>query len=102
MKTILLAATVTALLSPSAFAATPEPISPHSFSANVSLTNDYRFRGYTQTNMRPAIQGGFDYSHASGFYLGNWNSNVADEVFGNNIEMDVYGGYSTSFGALGV
>nr|MBF0682085.1 hypothetical protein [Pseudomonas sp.] len=54
MKTILLAAIVTALLSPSAFAATPEPVSPHSFSANVSLTNDYRFRGYSQTNMRPA------------------------------------------------
>lgn len=105
MKKPLLAATLTVLLSPAAFAATADTAdatSPHSFSANVNLTNDYRFRGYSQTNMRPAIQGGFDYAHASGFYLGNWNSNVADEVFGNDIEMDVYGGYSTTFGDIGL
>ena len=26
---------------------------------------------------KPAIQGGFDYAHASGFYLGTWASNVS-------------------------
>ena len=103
MKKALLAATLAMVTSPAAFAADGGAgVSPHSFSANVALVNDYRFRGYTQTNMRPAIQGGFDYAHASGFYVGNWNSNVADDVFGNDIEMDLYGGYSTTFGDLGL
>jgi uncharacterized protein (TIGR02001 family) len=49
----------------------------HTFTANVSLVSDYRYRGISQTNLRPAIQGGFDYSHASGFYVGNWNSSIS-------------------------
>ena len=27
------------------------------------------------------IQGGFDYAHSSGFYVGNWNSNVSERRF---------------------
>lgn len=105
MQKTLLAASLCLLATPAAFAqASAETTqSPHSFSANVSLVSDYRFRGYTQTNLRPAIQGGFDYAHASGFYVGNWNSNVADDLFpGGNIEMDLYGGYARTFGKLGV
>ena len=41
--------------------------------ANVTVVNDYRYRGMTQSNYKPAIQGGFDYAHESGFYIGNWN-----------------------------
>ena len=51
--------------------------SPHNFTANVSLTSNYVFRGISQSSGGPAIQGGFDYSHASGFYLGTWASNVS-------------------------
>jgi len=73
--------------------------SPHSFSANVGFFSDYAFRGVSQTDEDPAIQGGFDYSHSSGFYLGTWGSNVE---FGNaNREWDVYGGYAGSMGDLG-
>ncbi len=82
-------------------AAAPDPApSPHALSANVTVVSDYRFRGIAQTYRGPAIQGGFDYSHASGFYLGNWDSNVASQVYigGAGIEMDVYGGYKRSFG----
>ena len=43
----------------------------------MSIVSDYRFRGISQTYLGPAIQGGIDYSHPSGFYVGNWNSNVA-------------------------
>jgi len=72
-------------------AATPEaPASP--FTANVSLTTNYKFRGQDQGTGRyfsPAVQGGFDWAQ-NGFYLGNWNSNVS---FAGNIEMDLYGGY---------
>jgi uncharacterized protein (TIGR02001 family) len=41
------------------------------------LASDYVFRGISQSQRQPAIQGGFDYSHASGFYVGTWASNVA-------------------------
>jgi uncharacterized protein (TIGR02001 family) len=53
------------------------PASPHTFTGNVGVVNDYVFRGLTQTNGKPAIQGGFDYSHASGFYAGTWLSNIS-------------------------
>ncbi|MBU4611190.1 hypothetical protein IMZ29_11795 [Achromobacter sp. GG226] len=104
-KALLAAAVLSTLGSSAAFAqaSTAASTSPHTFSANVGLVSDYRFRGFTQTNLRPAIQGGFDYEHASGFYLGNWNSNVADELFpGGNIEMDFYGGYKHQFGDVGL
>lgn len=76
-------------------AQTPAPAaSPHTLTANIALVSDYRFRGLSQTFQRPALQGGFDYSHASGLYLGNWNSNVSSSLYPNgNLEMDFYGGY---------
>lgn len=69
---------------------------------NVALTSDYRFRGISQTNKKPAFQGGFDFAHESGVYVGNWNSNV-DSGFlaGANLEMDFYGGFRGSFDAFG-
>jgi uncharacterized protein (TIGR02001 family) len=88
-------------------AQTPAPAdstpSPHTLTGNVTLVSDYRFRGISQTYEGPAVQGGFDYSHSSGFYLGNWNANVASQVYtgGSGIEMDVYGGYRRSFGGFG-
>ena len=45
--------------------------------ANVTVTNDYRYRGISQSNFKPAIQGGFDYAHESGLYIGNWNSSIS-------------------------
>jgi len=68
--------------------------SPHEITGNVSLNTDYRYRGVSQTFKGPAIQGGFDYAHSSGAYLGTWASNVDSEFLnGANIEIDVYGGY---------
>ncbi|MBE0616861.1 MAG: hypothetical protein IH608_02885, partial [Proteobacteria bacterium] len=61
------------------------------FSGNVAMTSDYVFRGISQTDSNPAIQGGFDYASPVGLYVGTWASNVA---FGGNIEMDWYGGFS--------
>ena len=77
-------------------AAAPEP-SP--VTANVTVTNDYRYRGITQSNYQPAIQGGFDYAHESGLYIGNWNStinwisNATNNGIKAPIEMDFYGGF---------
>lgn len=70
-----------------------------SLSGNATIVNDYRFRGYSQTNFRPAVQVGFDLSHSSGFYVGNWNSNVSDYVFPEgNLEMDFCGGWKGEVG----
>lgn len=45
-------------------------------SANVALTSDYVWRGVSQNQQDPALQGGFDYGHDAGFYAGVWGSNV--------------------------
>lgn len=70
----------------------------YTLTANVSLATQYRYRGLMQTDNKPAIQGGFDFTHESGFYLGNWDSNISWLSDSNPdvsapIEMDFYGGY---------
>ncbi|HEX6828185.1 MAG TPA: TorF family putative porin, partial [Burkholderiales bacterium] len=95
-----------------------EEASPHSFTANVGLYSQYIFRGLTQTNEDPALQGGFDYSYAIpntpvNFYLGTWASNISwlKENFssvangtqgqyseGGSLEWDFYGGFKGNFG----
>lgn len=68
---------------------------------NITLTSDYKFRGYTQTNYKPALQGGFDYALPGGFYVGNWNSSIEQSLYGGaSLESDVYGGYKGKLGAL--
>jgi uncharacterized protein (TIGR02001 family) len=79
----------------------PEP--EYTFTGNAGLFSDYRFRGYTQTGYGPAFQGGADFAHKSGFYIGNWNSNVEQGAFnGATLEMDFYGGYKHDFGPVGL
>lgn len=75
---------------------------PGDFSANVSFTSDYLFRGQSQTDENPAVQGGFDWAHDIGLYFGIWGSNVDfDDGDQALIEIDYYGGYSnTIFDAL--
>ncbi len=67
---------------------------------NFTLTSDYRFRGISQSFKLPAVQGGIDWAHDSGFYLGNWNSSVSGNQFPNgaSLEMDFYGGYKFPVG----
>jgi uncharacterized protein (TIGR02001 family) len=102
-------------------AAAAEPQSPHTLTANVGVFSQYIFRGLTQTNQEPAVQGGFDYSYAfSGapvtFYVGTWGSNIswlrenasvatAFGTFGTgtysgggSLELDLYGGLRGNFG----
>ncbi len=75
------------------------PASPHTVTGNLSFVSDYQYRGVSQTDEDPAIQGGFDYAHSSGMYAGVWGSNV--EFGAANLELDVYGGYSGTSGDLG-
>lgn len=97
-KLLLISASLGTLVIPAA-PALAQATSPHTVSANIGLVSDYRFRGISQTFKNPAVQGGFDYSHSSGFYLGNWNSNVSGVQFPNgaSLEMDFYGGWKTTF-----
>ncbi len=80
------------------------PAGPHTLTGNIGLFSSYRFRGIDQTFGQPALQGGFDYAHSSGFYLGNWNSNVSSGAGfpDGNLEMDFYGGYKAAFGDFGL
>lgn len=87
----LLAAT---LASTQATAAEPD----YTLSYNIGATTDYRFRGISQTSFKPALQGGADFSHKSGVYLGVWGSNVnwVKDFAGatdGSLEVDLYGGY---------
>jgi uncharacterized protein (TIGR02001 family) len=107
MKKLVHALVLTGLVAVPALATAAEE-SPHSLSGNITLTSDYVFRGVSQTQGGPAIQGGFDYSHASGFYVGTWASNVewvstgaAPYKENNSMEIDLYGGYRGSMGDVG-
>ena len=83
---------------PAAPAAEAAPASPLSF--NVGVTSDYLFRGVSQTHGKPALQGGVDYAHPSGFYVGAWASSITwvkDWVGSGSVELDVYGGYKNTF-----
>jgi uncharacterized protein (TIGR02001 family) len=67
-------------------------------SGSLSLTSDYVFRGVSQTNEDPALQGGLEYAHDSGFYVGAWASNVSwlSDIPGDvssSLELDGYLGY---------
>ncbi|MEY2776561.1 MAG: hypothetical protein RLY30_659 [Pseudomonadota bacterium] len=76
----------------------------YTLAGNFGLTSDYRYRGVSQTDLKPAVQGGIDYTDKSGFYLGNWNSSVSEwtSFNGAGIEMDFYGGYRFSAGDVAV
>jgi uncharacterized protein (TIGR02001 family) len=63
-------------------------------SGNVTLATDYRFRGISQLDRSPAVQGGFDVEWENGFYLGTWASNVS--FSGGALELDAYAGFAGS------
>lgn len=90
MKNLIKAASATLLTS-----ALIAPAAQAEITANVALTTDYVWRGISQNQEDPALQGGFDYAHDSGFYLGAWAANVN---FGEaSTELDLYAGWSTEF-----
>jgi uncharacterized protein (TIGR02001 family) len=64
--------------------------------ANVGLSSDYRFRGISQSNTGAAVQGGIDYAHSSGLYLGNWNSSISSAWKGSDssgAQSNLYAGW---------
>lgn len=87
MKTFSKALVAASLMSTSGIAAAD-------FSANAAITSDYRFRGVSQSEQDPAIQGGIDFSQ-NGIYLGAWGSTIDFGSFDPDadLEVDLYGGY---------
>ena len=68
-------------------------------SFNVGAFSDYRYRGISQTRLKPAVQAGVDYS-AGGLYLGAWASTIkwVKDAYGDaQVEVDLYGGYKGEF-----
>jgi uncharacterized protein (TIGR02001 family) len=98
-RIILLAALATVTALPAVSHA--EDASPLSF--NIGAVTDYRYRGISQSRLKPAIQGGADYASASGIYVGTWASTISwikdagtiGNVDSGNapLEIDLYGGY---------
>jgi uncharacterized protein (TIGR02001 family) len=113
-KSLITTAVLGALAAPSfVFAAEAAPDLTVAY--NVGLYSQYIFRGLTQTNNKPALQGGVDLTHSSGLYLGAWGSNISwltdgtgegeTKYYksGGSLELDIYGGYRYTFGSgLGI
>lgn len=108
-KTLISGLIASAFATGSVYAQTPAaaaPASDHTLTGNVGLYSQYIFRGLTQTNRKPALQGGFDYSHSSGIYVGTWASNISwlrdatpsSYSSGASLEWDFYGGFKGNFG----
>lgn len=100
-KLIATAAAATALAAPTAPALAED--SPFELTANVGLFSQYVFRSIRQTGGNPAVQGGFDFAHKSGFYAGTWASNVSwlqdfDLYSRSSLEWDFYGGFKSNIG----
>lgn len=86
----------------SAFAQAKAPEPDFTLSYNVGAVSDYRYRGIMQSHGKPALQGGVDFAHKSGLYLGAWGSTInwisescksVGTSCGKSAEVDLYGGY---------
>ncbi|WP_136413675.1 MULTISPECIES: TorF family putative porin [Oxalobacteraceae] len=95
MKKLILASAVLAVFAGS-HAQAEEKKPDHEISFNASVVSDYRYRGISQTRLKPALQGGADYTHnPTGFYAGTWLSTIKwikDAGGDGNVEWDIYGG----------
>jgi len=76
-----------------------DPPAPFEVSANIGVVSDYRFRGISYSDRKPAIQGGIDVSHETGLFTGTWITTLSDNG-GANLEVDLYGGYAGSAAGL--
>ncbi len=93
-KSIVLATAVAAVLTSGVAAA--------DLSANATIASNYIWRGVSQTFDQAAGQGGIDWGHKSGFYVGTWVSNVDfAPVERDGYEMDVYAGFAGEAGSIG-
>jgi uncharacterized protein (TIGR02001 family) len=103
-------ATLFTVVASAAFAQAKAPEPDYNLSYNVGLTTDYRYRGISQTSRKPAVQGGLDFAHKNGLYIGAWASSIdwikddgktaAVDAGNTRLELDIYGGYKGSAGPV--
>ena len=76
------AAAVPATGDPAMPAAAEDTAPPPAITINggATLVSDYRFRGISQTNLQPAIQGSITLTHSSGLYATVWSSSTSGYV----------------------
>jgi len=98
VATTILSATLTAV---PAFA---DEASPVTITGSATLTSEYRLRGISQTDRDRAVQAGITVSHASGFYIGTWGSNLpgAGPFGGDSMELDLLAGCTKAVGGVTV
>jgi len=106
-KSLLLTAVLSALYLPTisyaeeAPAAEAAPASPWTLTTNVGIVSNYYARGVSQSWNMPAVQGGVDIAHSSGFYAGAWGSSISERTYvGASTEIDVYAGYNGTISAV--
>ncbi|PPC79734.1 MAG: hypothetical protein CTY35_12340, partial [Methylotenera sp.] len=109
-KSLLSLAVLSALVAPSFASAaeeaaeaavTKEAEPTWTLSSNIGLVSDYYVRGVSQSWHKPALQGGVDLTHSSGFYTGIWGSSISPNTFPDaSLEIDAYAGYNGSISAI--
>lgn len=98
----------TALAATPAFADETDPPSDFTVTGSAAVVSQYRFRGLSQSNNQPVIQGSMTLSHSSGFYVSVWGSSASSNGFSDSpidiggTEIDVYGGFAHELGGSGV
>lgn len=105
LTTTLLAGTV--LAATPAFADETDPPSAITITGSAAIVSQYRFRGISQSNNKPAVQASITVSHESGFYISTWGSSTNGDVFVSPIapggtEIDIYGGWTKDLGGVKV
>lgn len=100
IKTTFNAIALVCTISGAAFGQTKAPEPDYTLSYNIGATTDYRYRGISQSSVRPAIQGGADLTFKNGAYLGAWASTISwiknatsPSQAKGPVELDLYGGY---------
>jgi uncharacterized protein (TIGR02001 family) len=101
------------LLAGTVLAATPaladetDPPSAITITGSAAIVSQYRFRGISQSNNKPAVQASITVAHESGFYISTWGSSTANDFTTSPIapggtEIDVYGGWTKDLGGVKV
>ncbi|MFM5916237.1 MAG: TorF family putative porin [Novosphingobium sp.] len=91
-----------------AFADETDPPSDFTVTGSATVASQYRFRGLSQSNNQPVVQGSMTVSHASGLYVSVWGSSASSNEFVDSpidiggTEIDVYGGYAKELGGVKV
>lgn len=82
----------------------PAAASAFTITGSAGILSQYRFRGISQSDNKPVVQGTFTVSHNSGLYLSVWGSSASanNAVNIGGTEIDVYGGFTHALGDRGV